>query len=375
MGFKGLLARLTITDIIVHSFEKSRGAFMSDIALVFGTRPEAVKLAPIWIELKARGHDVHAYSIGQHCLLLKQTLDSFGLTPSENFEVMVEDQSPESVLAAALVRLKPYIKHDLVVVQGDATSALAGALSAFLNHVPVAHVEAGLRSYDKVDPFPEEMNRILIDDLSDLYFVPTHKAAANLRREGVAPELIHIVGNTELDAWRLLDIPSGFDQADILITLHRREFVTQACEAVAKALPANANVKVLVHPNPTARKAITDNFGNMPNVELLDPMPYLEFATLLQGSRMVITDSGGLQELASFIHKPYLVVRAKTERQEGIEAGCGRLVGLSSDAIKTAIEQILSRDYGWMSRCESPFGDGHSAVRIVDAIEAYLGGG
>lgn len=361
------------------------------VAVVVGTRPEAIKLAPVVHALReARGADPVVFSTGQHLEMAHQALSMFGLVPDRNLGIARPTNSPTDLLAAGVAELGAEIgvgEFDWVLVQGDTTSALAGALAGMAHNVPVAHLEAGLRSGDVNHPFPEEHHRKAITAVARLHFAPTPEAQAHLLHEGVAVGDAPVVGNTVIDAlWWMrkrldgteldhLGLPSN--RMLVLLTCHRRESqgrpMRRALDAVAQVAAARADelcVVVPVHPNPVVSEAVRDRLSNVPGVALVEPLDYRTMVALLSAGRMVVTDSGGLQEEAPALGLPVLVLREKTERPEGVAAGGVELVGTDPDAIQRGMERILDSPVSAAvgAECSSPYGDGLASARVTGAL-------
>jgi UDP-N-acetylglucosamine 2-epimerase (non-hydrolysing) len=366
---------------------------MIKVLTVFGTRPEAIKLAPVIRELEQRpdSFESRVCVTGQHRELLDQMLDLFGIRPDHDLAVMTHDQSPTDVTLGVLAGLRHVLARegpDWVLVQGDTTTTMAGGLGAFHHGSRVAHVEAGLRTFDARDPWPEEMNRRVAGVVADLHFAPTAASADNLYREGIARDRVHVTGNTVIDALRLVSAipfePSGTLLADIplqgkrlvVATMHRRETSRQALGELCGALIAIAgrheDVQIVcpVHPNPNVRHPVRDLLSGIPNITLVAPLDYQPMIWLLQRSHFVITDSGGLQEEATAMGKPVLVIREKTERPEGIAAGTALLVGTDEHVLEAWATRLLSDPvlYERMARVTDSYGDGHAARRIADTL-------
>lgn len=369
---------------------------MIRLLLVFGTRPEAIKLSPLVRELRARSRDFDARLCvtGQHRDMLDPILAAFDLKPDYDLDVMRPDQTPATLTARLLEELPPVLRREspnMVLVQGDTTTTMAAALSAFYQGIPVGHVEAGLRTGDLRQPFPEEMNRVVASRLTDLHFAPTASAAKNLAAEGVPRERIHTTGNTGIDAvlyvrdalesgaltacpWPWLDPGRRL----ILVTGHRRENFGPAFASEMRALvrlAARPDVQVVypVHRNPNVLGPAHEMLDHCPNIHLLDPLPYIPFVDLMRRASFLITDSGGIQEEAPSLGKPVLVMRNKTERPEAVEAGTVKLVGTDEDRIVAeAVRLLEDRDeYTRMTRVHNPYGDGQASPRIADAVAAY----
>lgn len=364
------------------------------VLAVCGTRPDTVKMAPVVLELKKHPESVQTVLAvtGQHREMLEQALRAFNLVPDCNLDIMAHRQTLSQITVRALEGLDKVIENtspDLVIAQGDTTTTFVAALSAFYHRVPFGHVEAGLRTDNKYDPFPEEANRRLAGVLSDLHFAPTVRAKENLLKEGVREESIFVTGNTGIDA--LLSVASGdFEFADaelagaaasgkmILVTAHRRENwgarLKSICEALRQIAAADPDVRIVfaVHRNPIVREIVFPELEAADRVLLIEPPDYVPFVHLMKAARLILTDSGGVQEEAPALGKPVLVLRETTERPEGIEAGCAKLVGTNAADIESETLRLL-RDqaaYSTMSRAVSPYGDGHAAERIWEAVKA-----
>lgn len=371
--------------------------FVIHLLLVFGTRPEAIKLSPLIRELRSRRSDFQARLCvtAQHRDMLDPVLAAFQLKPDYDLNLMRPDQTPAALTARLLEALEPILRQeapDMVVVQGDTTTTMAATLTAFYQRIPVGHVEAGLRTGDLRQPFPEEMNRLVTSRLADLHFAPTTAAAANLVKEGVPQDRIHISGNTGIDAvlyvrdalasgalpgcdWTWLDP----ERRLILVTGHRREnfgagFANEM-RALAR-LAARPDVQVVypVHRNPHVFGPAHELLDNRPNVHLIDPLPYIPFVDLMRKASFLITDSGGIQEEAPSLGKPVLVMRNKTERPEAVEAGTVKLVGSDEERIVAEATRLLDdpAEYSRMTRVHNPYGDGQASPRIADALAAYF---
>ena len=354
---------------------------MLKVLSVVGTRPEAIKMAPVIRELGRQpgSFESRVCATAQHREMLDQVLNVFGVVPDYDLDIMNGARTPSQVASAALARLEPVLeaeRPDWVLVQGDTTTVTAAALAAFYASVRVSHVEAGLRTHDPRQPFPEEGNRRVAGCLADLHFAPTARARENLLREGVAPERVHVTGNTVVDALR--EIPAGARL--VLVTAHRRENFGAPLEAICRALGelarrygGDVRIVYLVHRNPRVWETAHGLLGREPHVSLLPPADYLTLLRLLKRCHLVLTDSGGLQEEAPCLGKPLLVLRDKTERPEALEAGCVKLVGTDAARIVEEASRLLDcpRAYELMSRPALVYGDGHAARRIVDALLSY----
>ena len=365
------------------------------ILTVFGTRPEAIKLFPLIHALEADDRFESRVCVsGQHRGMLDQVLEIAGVTPDHDLDLMRPDQTLDALTASLLTGIGGVLdaeKPDWVVVQGDTATAMAGALAAYYRKIPVAHVEAGLRSGDIFHPWPEEVNRKIVGSFAALHLAPTETAAAALRRENVDPANIHVTGNTVIDAlhWvtarieREPALASGLAKLEarfagkriIGMTSHRRENFGEGMENIAQAvtrLATRPDVAVIfpVHLNPNVRKVMNARLAGLDNVVLIEPLDYPHFARLLDIATLMLSDSGGVQEEAPALGKPVLVMRETTERPEGIEAGTAKLVGTDADRIVAEAERLLDDPaaYEAMARAHNPFGDGHAGERIVELL-------
>lgn len=373
---------------------------MKKISVIFGTRPEGIKLAPVILELRRCGRfTVEMCSTAQHRVILDQVLEAFSLRPDADLNVMRPDQSLTSLVARLLESVDGYLasaRPDLVVVQGDTTTVMAASIAAYHRRIPVAHIEAGLRTADKYRPFPEEMNRRLTSQIAELHFAPTEAARANLLRDGVPKERIRVTGNTAIDAVVRMaervrqDPPSlgipldgvlGRSEPVVLITGHRRESFGRpfeemclAVRSLAERYPGHRFVYP-VHLNPNVREPVTRLLNGIGNVHLLEPLPYPAFVRLMAASTLILTDSGGVQEEAPSLGVPVVVMRDVTERPEGVEAGCLLVSGTGREGIVNAAAGILddTSKAGAMKVLRNPFGDGRASERIVEHITEYFG--
>ena len=360
------------------------------ILTVIGTRPEAIKMAPVVRALQQLpGASVRVLATGQHRQLLAQALAFFGIAPDRDLDLMQPGQSLSELTARMLSALTPVLQDeqpDLVLAQGDTTTVLVTALACFYQSVPFAHVEAGLRSGDLQNPFPEEMNRTMADRMACLHFAPTEAAAANLIREGIAQGSVHVTGNTVIDAllWASDKVSAcPFAQPGkrlILVTSHRRENFGPALESICAAVRELADrpdthVLFPVHPNPNVGDTVRSQLGSHPSIELVPPLDYPELVAAMNACDLILTDSGGIQEEAPSLGKPVLILRTNTERPEGIAQGSAKLVGTERATIVDAANALLddAHAYASMAQKRSPYGDGHAAVRIATACRDYLG--
>lgn len=366
------------------------------VLFVFGTRPEAIKLCPVVRHLRGRPEfQVKVCVTAQHRRLLDQVLEVFEVVPDFDLDIMQPGQTLSQSTSRIVAALEPVLasaRPNIVLVQGDTTSTLCGALAGFYQRIPVGHVEAGLRTWDLSQPFPEEMNRVLTTRLSSLHFAATEWAASNLCAEKVAPGRIAVTGNTGIDAvlyirdrledgslkapqWPELD-PS---RKLIVVTAHRREsfgdgFV-RICSAIAR-LAEWPDVQVVypVHPNPNVQAPVKKYLAGRKNITLVEPLEYVPFVDLMRRAYLLITDSGGVQEEGPSLGKPILVLREKTERPEAVKAGTVKLVGTGEDRIVSEAGRLLEdpAEYERMARVHNPYGDGRASSRIGDLIVSFL---
>ena len=365
---------------------------------VFGTRPEAIKMAPLVQELSRReGIDSICCVTAQHREMLDSVLRVFSIQPDWDLDIMTPRQTLSTITSKCLTGMDEAIdqlRPDLILVHGDTSTTFAGALSAFYHKVPVGHVEAGLRTYDKYSPYPEEMNRRLVTALADLYFCPTENNRQNLRREGIEKE-IFVTGNTVIDALKttvrkdftftteLLNHLPYDNRKVILVTCHRRENygepMTQIMTALRRITEDFPEVELVypVHLSPVVRETAEKYLGNHPRIHLIDPLDADEMHNLIDRCYMVMTDSGGLQEEAPALGKPVLVLRRETERPEAVAAGTVKLAGIEAENIYRMAAEILTTPgiYSAMARAVNPYGDGFACRRIADAILWYFGRG
>jgi UDP-N-acetylglucosamine 2-epimerase (non-hydrolysing) len=366
---------------------------MLRVLTVIGTRPEAIKIAPVIARLRERSDVITSWvcSTGQHREMLRQALDVFGIVPDIDLDLMQPGQTLTQVASRLLAAIEPVLddlRPDWVLVQGDTTTVMAAAIAAHYAHVRVGHVEAGLRTGDRANPFPEEMNRVVTDAISDLCFAPTGRAREALLAEGIAPERVLVTGNTVVDAlqWirsmpdrplpaELRDLPTGTHI--VLVTAHRRESFGAPLERVCAALCRLAagsrgcwHIVYPVHLNPQVREPVYRALSGVPGITLLPPLDYLDLVVLMARCRLILTDSGGIQEEAPSFGVPVLVLRETTERPEGIEEGVARLVGTDESRIVAEALALLQDDaaHAAMARAQNPYGDGHAAERIVEAL-------
>lgn len=367
------------------------------VLFVLGTRPEAIKLCPVIAQLKKdpERFEVRVCVTAQHRELLDQVLAIFQVAPDWDLDLMRPGQTLFESTSRILTGLEPVVQAEhpgLIVVQGDTTTTLCGALAGYYCRIPVGHVEAGLRTGDRFQPFPEEMNRVLTTHLSTLHFAATEGAAANLRAEGVPAGRIHVTGNPGIDAvlyvrdaleagrlqrpqWPFLDPAKKL----ILVTAHRRESFGEGFERICTGLAELANrpdIQIVypVHPNPNVQEPVRRRLAGLSNLFLLEPLDYISFVDLMRRAHILLTDSGGIQEEGPSLGKPVLVIREKTERPEAVAAGTARLVGTDPHSIAVETRRLLDcpAEYERMSRVHNPFGDGRASARIGDVIYSYL---
>jgi UDP-N-acetylglucosamine 2-epimerase (non-hydrolysing) len=370
---------------------------MHKILLIFGTRPEAIKLCPVIRGLREHPDkfDVKVCVTAQHREMLDQVLEAFEVKPDHDLDLMLPGQTLFQSTSRILAGLEPVLRAEkpaMVMVQGDTTTTLCGALAAFYSGIPVAHVEAGLRTHDMRQPFPEEMNRVLASHLTAVHFAATEMAAQNLRDEGVAADSIHVTGNTGIDA--VLFVRDGLGRGAlrgrewpelddskklIVVTAHRRESFGGGFERICRALAKIADrgdVQLVypVHPNPNVQDPVQRYLSKHPHVRLIEPLSYVPFVDLMRRAYLLITDSGGIQEEGPSLGKPILVLREKTERPEAVKAGTVRLVGTAEDRIVGEATALLDdrEAYDRMSRVHNPYGDGRASARIAGLIHSFL---
>ena len=368
------------------------------ISVIFGTRPEAIKLCPVVLALKASPiFDCNICVTGQHREMLQQVLDVFGVMPDEDLALMRPNQTLGGLTSRAIAALDEYlaeVRPDIIMVQGDTTTVLVGALAAFYHHIPVAHVEAGLRTWNMESPWPEEANRVLTTRLAKWHFCPTENNKANLLKEGVPEKDIYVTGNTVIDALLMAKdkvrknppeidgLPPGLMSSEdrmVLITGHRRENFGEGFENICTAIRNLAerfpetHFVYPVHLNPNVREPVGRILGHHSgkNVHLIEPQSYLPFVALMNRSYLILTDSGGVQEEAPSLGKPVLVMRDTTERPEAVTAGTVKIVGTASESIeKEAALLLLDNDeFVKMSMAVNPYGDGKAVSRIVSILE------
>ena len=373
---------------------KSTGAIRRRVLFVFGTRPEAIKMAPLIQEMTAREEfEVKICITSQHREMLDQVMTFFGLTADYDLDLMKPGQSLLDVVAGVVVGMDKVITEsmpDIIIVQGDTNTVLAGALAAFYKKIPIAHLEAGLRSGDMGSPFPEEGNRIMVSRIANWHFAPTIGAAENLSREGITAGVV-VVGNTVIDALLLglekiktqgedgfhrLFGAVDFQKRVILVTGHRRENfgepLENICRALKEIITTFEDVEIIfpVHLNPNVREPVYRILSAIPRVHLIEPLDYPELIWLMRKSYLIMTDSGGIQEEAPTLGKPVLVMRGVTERQEGVDAGTAILVGTDQSRIVREVSTLLENQqaYQTMAKAVNPYGDGNSSKRIADLI-------
>lgn len=378
---------------------------MKKILFIFGTRPEAIKLAPLIMEARKKKPNLisSVCVTSQHQALLQQVLEFFSIVPDYDLDLMEKGQSLFEVTAKGLEKLQPVLEQenpDAVIVQGDTNTTFFAALAAYYKKIKIAHVEAGLRSGDKYNPFPEEQFRRMTDTLSDWFFAPTESASQNLIKEGIPREKIFITGNTGIDALFLVlekqetssinkELEKRFSnlyglelkkRKNILVTIHRRESFGPDLQSIClglKELARKATQTQIIwplHPNPEVKKPVKSELGSIPDIFLIEPLNYSSFVWLMKRSYIILSDSGGIQEEAPSLGKPVLVLRKKTERPEGIKAGTAILVGIKSeDIVAHALKLLQNKSaYDKMARKVNPYGDGKAAPRIISILEKAL---
>ena len=365
------------------------------VMVVFGTRPEAIKMAPLVLELQKHSDSIETIIVvtAQHRQMLDQVLETFSIEPHYDLDIMGKNQSLLDITGKILEKFDPVVKQelpDIILVHGDTTTTFAASLVAFYNQVRIGHVEAGLRTFDKYSPFPEEMNRQMTDNLADLYFAPTSESKENLLKENHPESAIVITGNTAIDALKLT-VQSDYyhevlDQLDpdkklVLVTMHRRENQGQPMRNVFAALremvDLHQEIEVVypVHLSPAVQEAANDILAGHDRIHLIEPLDVLDFHNLASRSYFIMTDSGGVQEEAPSLGKPVLVLRDTTERPEGVRAGTLKLVGTDPVRVKEAMAALLTDEtlYRQMSQAPNPYGDGRASERIVQSIQQYFG--
>lgn len=368
------------------------------IAVIFGTRPDTIKLAPIILELQreSKYFDVINIATAQHRQMLDQVLDVFKITPQYDLNIMQERQTLASLTSKTIQALDNIMEEsnpDMVLVQGDTTTTFVGGVAAFYRKIPVGHVEAGLRTNDKFNPFPEEMNRRLTSAVAELHFAPTLTAKKALLRESIPKKRIFITGNSVIDALSIsvrknypfsrsiINGIVGEKKKIVLLTMHRRENwgepMMGACRAVKRlaALYPELNFIFPVHLNPVVREIVQPTLANISNVHLIEPLDYLDFVNLMAKSHLIITDSGGVQEEGPALGKPVLVLRTVTERPEAVAYGTVKLVGLDENRIFSTAKKLLNNKtaYKKMASATNPYGDGKAAKRTVGIMKQYFG--
>lgn len=362
------------------------------IMTIFGTRPEAIKMAPL---VKAIENDnqleVCVVVTAQHREMLDSVLNTFDIQPDYDLNIMKEGQTLSEITSKAMMELESIIKRinpDMVLVHGDTATTFSGSLAAFYNQVPIGHVEAGLRSFDKYSPYPEEMNRQMVGVLSDIHFAPTSNAQKHLLDEGKKKSSVVVTGNTAIDALNYTvneDYQSEIlekhkNKKILLLTAHRRENLGEPMENIFKAVRKLADedeslvVVYPVHMNPTVRGIAQKLLGNHERIELIEPLDVLDFHNFAKQAYLILTDSGGIQEEAPSLHKPVLVLRDNTERPEGVDAGTLKVVGTSLDNVYNETKHLLEDQQAYQRMCnaKNPYGDGKSSERIVNHIKYYF---
>ena len=367
------------------------------VLFIFGTRPEAIKLCPIIDHFRKRSEElqVQVCVTAQHRQMLDQVLEVFQVKPDYDLNVMTPGQTLMQSTSRILSQLEPVIKDaapDVILVQGDTTTTLCGALAGFYANIPVGHVEAGLRTGDMRQPFPEEMNRVLVTRVAAVHFAATAGAAQNLRHDHISSDVIHVTGNSGIDAvlyvrdrlangslpsqdWNFLDPTKKL----LLVTAHRRESFGEGFERICTAISQVAeleDVQVVypVHPNPNVSGPVRQRLSGRSNIHLIDPLDYVAFVDMMRRSYLLLTDSGGVQEEAPSLGKPVLVMREKTERPEAVEAGTSTLVGTDVRQIVDTTEWLVrdTEEYERRSRIHNPYGDGHTSERIGDILTSMF---
>lgn len=364
------------------------------VMAIFGTRPEAIKMAPLVLELKKQNAYFETVIVvtAQHREMLDSVLDIFQITPDYDLNIMKRKQTLSGITSSVILDLDAVLEKEqpqIVLVHGDTTTTFAAALSAFYHQIAVGHVEAGLRTWKKYSPWPEEMNRQMTDNLADLYFAPTAQSQANLLKENHPQQNIFVTGNTAIDALaqtvqadyhhKVLDLIDP-QKRMILVTMHRRENqgepMRQVFRAIRDVVQAYSDVEVIypVHLNPVVQKTAQEILGKQKRIHLIEPLDVLDFHNLIDRSYFIMSDSGGVQEEAPALKKPVLVLRDTTERPEGVVAGTLKLVGTHYDRVKNEMEQLLNdtKEYQSMAQAKNPYGDGQASQRICAALRYYF---
>jgi len=364
---------------------------MKKVMVIFGTRPEAIKMCPLVMELKKRKELQTIVCVtGQHRQMLDSVLETFHVVPDYDLSVMQQKQTLFDITTLILNRVKAVLEEvrpDIVLVHGDTSTTFTSALACFYLHIPVGHVEAGLRTWNLDSPYPEEFNRQAVGIITKLHFAPTEQAKRNLLQEGKKVEDIYVTGNTAIDALRTTvqedyhhpQLDWAKDSRLILVTAHRRENLGEPMRhmfrAILRVVNENKNIKVIypVHLNPVVRAIAAEVFQGHDRIRLIEPLDVLDFHNFMAGSYLIVTDSGGIQEEAPSLGKPVLVMRDTTERPEGVEAGTLRLVGTEEETIYREMTRLLDeKEYKVMSRAVNPYGDGYAGRRIADILEQRL---
>lgn len=364
---------------------------MTKILCVIGTRPEAIKMAPVILALKKEPWaNVRILATAQHRHMLDQVNEFFGINPDIDLNIMRPNQALTTLTARLLLELDDVLeseKPDVVLVQGDTTSVMAMALACFYHRIPVGHIEAGLRTWDVQNPFPEETNRVIVGKLARWHFVPTEGSRQNLLREGVPDSDIIVTGNTVIDTLLMvlakepdLHIPLDPTRRLVLVTCHRRENfgepLRNICRALSNLAKNNPSVQFLypVHPNPNVKETVYEFLSKLPNFVLCEPLEYVPFVAAMKRAHIILTDSGGVQEEAPVLGKPVLVLRDKTERPEAVALGVVKLVGTNTERIIDETQRLLDDEsaYKAMAQGVSPYGDGHAAERIVKTMREHF---
>lgn len=365
---------------------------MKKLLIIFGTRPEAIKMCPLVKILKQNKEFKTVVCLtGQHREMLDSVMETFGVANDYNLDIMKIGQSLSSITGDVIAGITSVLEKespDMVLVHGDTTTSYASALAAFYKEIPVAHVEAGLRTWNMSSPFPEEFNRQSVDLISDLYFAPTELAKSNLLQEGKCGKKIYVTGNTVIDAlsttvsaeYNNEHLEWAKDSRLILMTAHRRENIGEPMKrmfsAVRKIAEEYKDVKIIypIHKNPKVREIANEVFKGHERIRMIEPLDVIDFHNFMEKSYMILTDSGGIQEEAPALGKPVLVMRDTTERPEGVEAGTLKLVGTDKESVYSNTSLLLENqeEYSKMSKSVNPYGDGHASERIVQAIKDYF---
>lgn len=359
---------------------------MKKIFIAFGTRPEIIKLSPVIRELKKYKKEICTVicNTAQHRFMSDQFIRLFHMQVDYDLDIMSESQKLSTLTSKLLLSIGNILKKekpDIVLIQGDTTTAFATALSSYYQKIPIGHIEAGLRTHNKYEPFPEELNRKFISSMADIHFAPTKLAMENLIAEGISQDIIHTTGNTIVDAVQFLlkkENSISLNKKSILITVHRRENIgkplSNVCNALKKIVQEHPNIIIFfpVHPNPEVKNFVYATLKNIKNVKLILPLPYKKFISLLSKSNLILTDSGGVQEEGVSLGKKVFVLRNITERPEGVETGLLEIVGTDTNNIFKKADIFFKTDFNERKKYNNPYGDGKASERIIKILQNYI---